>query len=64
MFYNIPQVLTKSENVVASNPLNSSFVGLSLETSGLNYFLGNSSHPNVYFINMIEQLINASQVKC
>lgn len=63
MSYRIPVDIRGLTNVEASNPVNASFVGLSLETSGLNYFLGNSSNPNTFFINMLMQLSYKNQVK-
>jgi hypothetical protein len=62
MSYNIPIELN-GPSFIASNPVNVSFVGLSLETSALGYFLGNVSHPNVFFKNLLKQLGHTSNVR-
>ncbi|KAG2174160.1 hypothetical protein INT43_004180 [Umbelopsis isabellina] len=56
MSHQIPVEIPFNSGISLSHPVNSSFVGLSLEPSGLEYFLGNGSAPNDFFLKLMSEL--------
>jgi hypothetical protein len=62
MSHNISVEIPIPAGISLSRPVNSSLVGLSLEPSGLEYFLGNNSAPNDFFLKLMSELSGEHKV--